>query len=293
MVAMRSILGVSRAPFLLLPVTLVAVGAAASAHDGGFDVLASTLCLVGLVAAHVGVNALNEASDMQTGIDLATVRTPFSGGSGTLPAGEMSVRGAYVLGFVATGIGLGIGVGLTIRVGPVMITPLAIGAFSVIAYTHLLARVGLGEFFAGLGLGALPVLGTSLAQDGALGPASVAASIPAFFTTLNLLLLNEFPDEAADREGGRRNLVLMLGRPTAAKVFVLATLAVPAALAVSVALDALPWYALAAILPTALAVPACRWALASPDAKVPHAALGGNVFWNLGTNVVLAVALLF
>ncbi len=292
-VTFRSILGVSRAPFLLLPVTLVAVGAAASYHDGGFDVLTSVLCLIGLVAAHVGVNALNEASDMQTGIDLVTVRTPFSGGSGTLPAGGMSVRGAYFLGFVAAGIGLDIGIWLIIRVGPVLIAPLALGAFAVLAYTHFLARTGLGEIFAGLGLGALPVLGISLAQDGTLGPASIAAAVPAFFTTFNLLLLNEFPDEQADRGGGRKNLVLMFRRPVAAKIYVAATAAVPASLAIAVSLGALPWYALAAIPPTALAIPACRWCLTSPREPVPTPALGGNVMWNLATNAVLAAALIF
>jgi 1,4-dihydroxy-2-naphthoate octaprenyltransferase len=36
--------------------------------------------------------------------------------------------------------------------------------------------------------------------------------------TFDLLLLNELPDEEADRAGGRRNLVLILGRRAAALV---------------------------------------------------------------------------
>ena len=78
-------LGVARAPFLLLPVPLVASGAAAAAYEGSFGWTPTLLALVGLVLLHVAVNALNEASDMTTGIDLRTTRTPFSGGSGTLP----------------------------------------------------------------------------------------------------------------------------------------------------------------------------------------------------------------
>jgi len=84
--------GVARAPFLLLPVALVAAGVAAAAYDDRAFVLPSVLALVGLVALHAAVNAFNEASDMQTGIDVRTVRTPFSGGSGTLPSGALSSR---------------------------------------------------------------------------------------------------------------------------------------------------------------------------------------------------------
>jgi 1,4-dihydroxy-2-naphthoate octaprenyltransferase len=42
------------------------------------------LALIGLVALHAAVNAFNEASDMRSGIDLQTTRTPFSGGSGSM-----------------------------------------------------------------------------------------------------------------------------------------------------------------------------------------------------------------
>ena len=80
--------GVARAPFLLLPVTLVAAGAAAAAYDDRASALATLLALIGLVALHAAVNAFNEASDMRSGIDLQTTRTPFSGGSGTLPVGR-------------------------------------------------------------------------------------------------------------------------------------------------------------------------------------------------------------
>ena len=86
--------GVARAPFLLLPVTLVAAGVAAAAYDDRAFVLPSMLAMVGLVALHAAVNAFNEASDMLSGIDLRTVRTPFSGGSGTLPSGALSVGGS-------------------------------------------------------------------------------------------------------------------------------------------------------------------------------------------------------
>lgn len=291
MSSMRALLGVSRAPFLLLPVTLVAAGAAAGAFDGAFSWWRSLLALVGLVAAHVGVNALNEASDMETGIDLRTERTPFSGGSGTLPAGLMSARGAKTWGFATTGIAAAVGVVFLVLVGWPLVPIVAVGAFAILLYTPHLTRSGLGEVFAGLGLGGLPVLGTALVQGGGIGPAAIVASVPAFLMTFDLLLLNEFPDEEADRAGGRRNLVLLLGRPAAARVWLLAALAVPATIVVGVLVDALPWSALVAVLPTAMVVPGARWALGSPGTPVPVPALGGNVVWNLATNLLLATGL--
>ena len=88
--------GIARVPFLLLPITLIASGGAAAAWAGGLSWLHTVVALVGLVALHIAVNSMNEAGDMRTGIDLNTQRTPFSGGSGTLPSGALSIRRATI-----------------------------------------------------------------------------------------------------------------------------------------------------------------------------------------------------
>lgn len=284
--------GVARAPFLLLPVTLVAVGVAAAAHDGRANVLSSVLALVGLVALHAAVNAFNEASDMKRGIDLLTKRTPFSGGSGTLPSGALPVSGAVGVGVAGSVVGLAVGVYFGLQIGwwPLGLI-MGLGALSVLIYTDVLARTGVGEIFAGLGLGLLPVVGTALVQEGRIGPAAWAAGVPAFCMTFNLLLLNEFPDEEADRQGGRRNLVLMFGRRAAAIVYALVAIGSTLSIVVGVLLRALPPIAVVAILPFRFSVPAVQWAFTKPFEPVPIPALAGNVYWNLGTNFVLAMAL--
>ncbi len=109
--------------------------------------------------------------------------------------------------------------------------------------------------------------------------------------TFNLLLLNEFPDEEADRAGGRRNLVLLLGRKGAALVYAAAALLTPAAIVAAVVLDALPAQALAATVPSLLLAAPLRWALGDTREPVPIPALGFNVAWNLATNSTLAAAL--
>jgi 1,4-dihydroxy-2-naphthoate octaprenyltransferase len=284
-------LGVARAPFLALPITLIAAGAAAAAYAGRFAWLPTLLALVGLVLLHAAVNALNEATDMVTGVDLHTTRTPFSGGSGTLPAGLLSVRATRAFAYACVLVGGVIGVYFAAQLGWSFAMLIAAGAVAVLFYSQVFARSGLGELFAGLGLGALPVWGAAWVQGQQPGAAALWAGAPAFFMTFNLLLLNEFPDEEADRGGGRRNLVLLLGRKGAALVYAAAALLTPASIVIAVLLGALPALALVAALPSLLLAKPLAWAFGDTRKPVPLPAMGANVVWNLATNSVLAIAL--
>jgi 1,4-dihydroxy-2-naphthoate octaprenyltransferase len=283
--------GVARAPFLLLPVTLVAAGAAAAAAQGAFAWGPTLLALVGLVLLHAAVNALNEASDMTTGIDLRTTRTPFSGGSGTLPAGRLSVRATRLFAYTCAVVGGLIGGWFALRLGPLFALLMAVGAAAVLFYSDVFARAGVGELMAGLGLGALPVWGSAWVQGPPPGPAALWAGVPAFFMTFNLLLLNEFPDEEADRAGGRQNLVLMLGRKGAALVYAGAAVLAPLAIVAAVALKVFPLVALVAVVPSLLLAKPLVWAFGDTREPVPIPAMSANVAWNLATNSALALAL--
>jgi 1,4-dihydroxy-2-naphthoate octaprenyltransferase len=291
MPSVKAFAGVARAPFLALSVTLIASGAAAGLYEGTFVWTRTLVALLGLVALHMAVDIFNEWSDMRRGIDLHTQRTPFSGGSGTLPAGEMSLGTAFAFGVVCSLVGLAAGIYFLLQLGAVMVPFLVLGAVCVLAYTDLLARIGVGELAAGLGLGGLPVMGAALVQGGHIGPVAVAAAVPAFLMTFNLLLLNEFPDEKADRAGGRRNLILMLGRRAAARIYAAAALAVPVSIVASIAMGVLPGWCALALLPSLLLVKPLGWTLGNTDEDVPIPALASNVMWNLGTNTLMAVAL--
>jgi 1,4-dihydroxy-2-naphthoate octaprenyltransferase len=289
MVDVKTYAALARAPFLLLPLTLVLNGAGAAAFESAAYWGPSLLALLGLVAVHAAVNSLNEWSDMRRGIDLNTVRTPYSGGSGTLPAGRAPVGAALRLGFMAATVGLAIGLWFFYQIGSAFIPFLLFGAVFVFGYTDILARIGLGEIAAGMGLGGMAVAGVSLVQDGLLGSVALAASVPAFLMTFNLLLLNEFPDEEADREGGRRNLVLLLGRRPAAMVYALAGILVPVWILGCILSDLFPaWTALGA-LPSLLLAKPLAWAFGDTSKDVPIPAMGANVVWNLATNALLGL----
>ncbi|MCU4719542.1 prenyltransferase [Halapricum hydrolyticum] len=290
-VQLRPYLRVARLPFLALPVTLVVLGVTAAARDGSIVPVRSLLALIGLLAAHVAVNALNEASDYERGIDQRTDPTPFSGGSGALPDGELQPGDARRFAYLAAGVAAGVGVYFLATVGPAVVPLLVAGAVFAIGYTDVFARVALGEVVAGLGLGGLPVLGVALVQDGAVGPTAVAVTVPASLLTAALLLLNEFPDEHADRTGGRRNVVLVFGRRRAAWTYVLVALAVPASLLGLVALGRLPTWALLGVVPSLLLARPLSWALYRPEQSVPVERLRDNVAWILGTNLAVAIGI--
>ncbi|NIM61196.1 MAG: prenyltransferase, partial [Acidobacteria bacterium] len=273
---------------------LVASGAAAAAWAGQFNWLHTAVGLFGLVALHIAANVFNEWSDMaRTGIDLHTQRTPFSGGTGTLPSGAISTRSALLYGIGWAIVGLAIGIWFITRIGWALLPIMIAGAIMVVFYTDVLAKFGVGEIAAGLGLGALPVIGIALVQAGNVPDPALAAAVPAFFMTFNLLLLNEFPDVEADRQGGRRHLIILFGRPAAAKIYAIAAILTPVAIVIAVVMGYLPLFALAATLPSLiLLVKPLQWAFGNPEQPVPLPAMGANVIWNLSTNTLLAIALI-
>lgn len=287
------IAGVARVPFLALPIVLGVAGVGGTiAATGSVDLVRAVVATLGLVAAHVAVNALNEARDYETGVDLETDPTPFSGGSGTLPDGDLTPRGARGVGYAALAIAGLVGAWSVWLVGPILVPVILLGAVTILAYTPVFTRYGLGEIAAGAGLGFLPVLGIGLVQTGQVSAELLAVAVPPFFMTFNLLLLNEFPDYEADRVGDRRNLLHRLGIERGGLLYVAAGVATALSVVGAVALGVLPLAGLAALLPFALFAQSARWAATEPTTgtDVPVDVLQANVGWILLTNLVLGVA---
>ena len=285
------LLAVARAPFLPLAALLALDGGLAQGGSG-VDLARLLVGALGLVAAHVLVNVLNELADDASGLDARTQRTPFSGGSGALQGGHITRRQAWGVAFASGAVALGVaGVALAVWHEWRLLPVLAVGAACILFYTPWLLRIGLGELAAGLGLGGLPVLGAALLQGGALKPAVLVVAIAATAMTFNLLLFNTIPDAEPDYQAGRRSLVHRLGVQGVAWAGLLAWALASLALGSGLALGLLPpWAALAALPAAAFAVPAWRWARAGAPQPVPLRLLGLNVLHNLGTHAVLVLA---
>jgi 1,4-dihydroxy-2-naphthoate octaprenyltransferase len=291
----------TRPQFLLLAVLLVLHAAGlAFWMKGSIDWLRFALCLVGLVLLHASVNVLNDWHDWEkTGIDKETPRTPFSGGSGLLPAGVMTGKNALALGIGTLVAGCGIGFYLVWDTWRAYGTPWplliigVIGALSIVAYTPLLTRIGVGEIFAGLGLGLLPVIGVYYVLTGTIDAAAWVSGIPPFFLTYNLLLINEFPDVEADAKGGRRHMVVLLGKKGARWLYSAVEVATYVAIVAGVVAGVLTPWALLGLVAGFFAFQAIRGAMTGYDSMekiVP--AMGANVASCLGTNALLAIGYL-
>ena len=283
---------VIRLPFLPLAALLVLTGTALQSRVHAVSWGAAALAAAGLVAMHAAVNALNELSDYRTGIDLHTERTPFSGGSGALPAGRLSLRATWVVAAVSLTTAALVALVLLSRGGYPLLAVLVAGLALTLGYTPWGTRSGVGEVAAGLGLGTLPIIGSALVQGVPLAPGVWPVAAVACLMTFNLLLLNTFPDEAADRAGGRRTLLLLLGRARARRCYLAAVALAVGVLAGAIVAGRLPRGAVLALIPAAATLPAWRWAADDAAQPVPISALAGNVVWNLGTHLLLALALL-
>lgn len=281
----------TRPQFLTLAAVLVLHGSALAAWHGSVHIGHSLLAALALILLQGSVNVLNDWHDWsRSGIDHATRQTPFSGGSGLLPRGEMEPGAALALGIGTLLAGSAIGLYLAWVAGwPLLVLGVA-GALSVVLYTPLLTRIGLGEIMAGLGLGALPIVGTYYLLTGTFDIAAWVSGIPATLLTYNLLLLNEFPDAEADRAGGRRHMVVVLGKRRARWLYTTVEAGTFASIVAGVAAGVLTPWALLGLIALVPAVRAIRVTLeryASFEGLIP--AQGANVQAVLGTNLLMAV----
>lgn len=209
----------------LASVASLVLGAAASARGGPVSWAWLFATAAGLFFFEVAKNASGEIPDYDSGADLAVApadRSPFSGGKRVLVDRLMS-RG-QVWATAAAGYTLGIGLGLLIvlarepRVLPLGLAGAAL-AWSYHGWPLRLSYRGLGELAVALAYGPLICCGTYLVQRGELPLWVLALSLPLGVLIAAFLWINQFPDYTADRSAGKRNLVVLLGRPRASRAF--------------------------------------------------------------------------
>ena len=285
----------TRPQFLILTPMCVLVGVAAAAYDG-FDLhpLHVILTLVGAILAHISVNVLNDYFDYRSGIDLATKRTPFSGGSGILPAGLLKAQQVYLLG-LASLIGVGaIGIYFTFEYGWTILPLGILGMVVIYLYTtHITKNPLLCAIAPGLGFGPLMVVGTYFTQTGEYSLTAGLASLVPGFLVSNLLLLNQFPDVEADKVAARRHIPIAYGRRFSARVYAVLMLATYVSLASAVGFGVLPLTALIGLLTLPLAVKTVMGALKNyDDMEKLMPSLGMNIQVILLTTLLTGVGIL-
>jgi len=289
------IAGAVRPNFMVLTPICVLLGVAVAILDAGrIDTADALVALLGATLAHAAVNLLNEYDDFRSGLDAITVRTPFSGGSGTLPAHPEAASATLAAGALSVAGTVLIGLYFAWTQGPGILPLGILGLVIVVAYTPWITRHPLICLLApGLGFGPLMVMGTAFVLTGHYTTAAAWASLVPLFLVSELLLVNQFPDLEADRRIGRHHLPILLGRRASARIYAGFLLAAFAAVALGAIAALLPAWSLLGLLPLPVALYLARGVVQQAEDQprlIPL--LGINVATIFGTIALYATGIL-
>ena len=216
---------VIRIRFLLASAIAAANGMSLAVWKFGiFDFSSAVLTFAGVLCLHASVDLLNDYWDYKRGIDKVTKRTRYSGGTGVLPEKLLSPKMVYGIGIVFLIIGALLGMYFVTIKGATIAIILAFAILAIYFYSIKIVNVGLGEMFVMI-KGTMVVLGSFYVQVGIIEPAAIYIGIIVGILSASVLLVNSFPDYEADRRSGRRTLVILLGKPKAAKIISLPIIA--------------------------------------------------------------------
>ena len=289
----KGIVTVIRVPFLILALILGILGSAVAWYESirygsPFNIWYAILATLGLLIAHAAVNIFNDYFDARSGLDYKTSRTPFSGGSGAVPRGLLTIQQSLWLGIACFVLLVPIAVFFILKTGWMLLPLLMLAMLLIVFYTPLILKMGYPEWSPGLGLGILPVMGAYFVHTGEYTLTAFIASMPSYFLVHNLLLLNEFPDVEADVTVNRRTLPIVIGKKRAAYFFSLYTMLVYIWVVWAVTYHYMPVFTLLSLLTLPIAVHVIKGSFRYDDMEIFLDAMKKNVLLVLLTQAFIA-----
>jgi 1,4-dihydroxy-2-naphthoate octaprenyltransferase len=216
---------ISRVPFLsvgLLPLVLGFVFAWRLGYRGslGLYLLSSMAVILIMWMTYY----LGERNDLE-GDRLNQNFNRFSGGSRVLARGILPVWVPLLLGYgcLVAAILTGVYIYLHYQTGLWTLLLGGIGIFSGFFYSEKpfqWSSRGIGEMVIGFCYGWLPIATGFYLFSGFFSHQILLLSIPVGLSIFNVILINEFPDEEADRAIGKRTLVVRLGKERVSDLYV-------------------------------------------------------------------------
>ncbi|MFF2886791.1 prenyltransferase [Paenibacillus sp. NPDC057967] len=284
-------------PVMLIPVALGALGA--YVWKGEFQPWLFILTLIGAGAAHLFSNMVNDLWDFKSGTDIAAKGTEgaISTNSGFLTNGTWSLGKFKAVTWLMFAIAALSGVALSLISGwPVLVFGL-VGAF--IAYFYVAPPIrfgyrgkGYSEVAILLSFGVLPVAGAYYVQVSQLDYRALLLSLPIGLLTTLILFNHHFLHWEADRQAGKKTLVVVWGEQRALRFSRILMFLAYAALILCVAAVALPVYALLALL-TAIPIYLVYGRLGSHNQSVAYLPLmGASLKATMSCGAILIVALI-
>lgn len=211
----------------------------------------------GGVLLQIGTNVINEIYDVRKGVD--SITSPRA--SLALVTGRVKERAAFWLAGSAFAAATAIGVGLIVFRGWELLILGLIGLIGGWGYTapplqYKYRAVGLPLVFCLMG--PLMVLGGYFAITGGWSVTAAVVSIPIGLLVTAILHGNEWRDIGEDARAGISTISILAGRRTAHALYVLLLVGAYMALALGVAVGAIPSLSLFAVLSLPLFVRALR-----------------------------------
>lgn len=286
-----------RLPFLTGSLIPVILAAALSFQHGSLDVGRLILTLLGVGCLHLGANLINDYYD-DPGSDRINLHpTPFSGGSRVIQDKLMDAKTVWgmAMGFFVLGTAAGILLALTGRPFVVVIGLMGFlaGYLYSAAPVSLMSR-GLGEITIFLAFGPLITWGTYYVMTGLLTWEAFTLGIPLGFLITAVIWINQFPDYEADRDAGKWNCVVRLGRDRSRYIYSLLMLGPYAVVLLWVLTQSGAWPYLAVILTIPIALKAIKILSAhyqTYDEIIPAQAL--TIQTHLALGLVFTATLVF
>jgi 1,4-dihydroxy-2-naphthoate octaprenyltransferase len=293
---LKKALNTIRPPFLILTPVCVFLGISTSLiEQTPIDLISIILILIGALFAHISVNTLNEYFDFKSGLDLKTNKTPFSGGSGTLPLDPSLSKIVLIIGVSSLIITASIGI-YFIFIQGLKLLPIGLsGLLVIVTYTHYLNRKPfLGLIASGTGFGIFMVVGTHLVLTEHYSWLAGVVSLVPFFLVNNLLLLNQYPDVKADTSVGRKTFPIVYGFNKSNFVYALFMTFAFSLITFLALTNRTPLISLIAVLPLALSIFSLHGAIrVSSNIGNEHRYLAANVAAAILTPMLLGLTISF
>ena len=237
----------------LFPVFLVACYYA-GIGDSLFSPISLTLTTFGILFFHLFSNLYNDFFDVTHGTDEANTEyfnagmnssilkgAQLSGGSRAVELGLITLNGTKNLANIMFTLGIITATGILylsflntgstsnlINAAIIAIVGVLIGYFYTAKPIRLSSLFGLGELSIFLAFGPLLTLGTGFAISiDTIGLFTsefynlLILGIPIGLLTTNILFINQYPDYTSDKEVGKNNLVVLLGKKSSRWVYAL------------------------------------------------------------------------
>ncbi len=211
---MKAYVRALRAPFLAGSLTPVVIGSAFAFVKENFSFQFFLISALGVAAIHLGANLINDYHDAR-GSDPINVRfTPFSGGSRVIQNEEVSPWVILLMALFFFTLGAGVGIYLVYLGRPLVLLIGLLGLAAGWSYSapplQFMSR-GWGEVLIFFAFGPLITFGTYYVMSGSLSWTAFALGFPQGFLIAGVIWINQFPDYQADRDAGKKNLVVKWG----------------------------------------------------------------------------------